>query len=320
MILHRLNRKTEVGKSFPAPSPLSNHLLNRSTNMDQLNCSTPEALRVGIDLGSTTTKIVALTPDSDTLFYSDYARHHAHLRNSIIHALSLLQERAGAAPLHVSLTGSGARPLAEELGLPLMQEVAADAAAVQVLCPEAQTVIELGGQDAKVIFFGKDSHSGVKEVADMRMNDTCAGGTGAFIDEMAKILHIPENEMNTAAENGKTVRDISGRCGVFARADVQPLLNQGISRETILKALRAEGIGCVPGYLPVYTFPCLQGDYIRKCIGSDINVNPDTPATERICYETGLWFLQNMMLSEPEAMEEIAAALRKISENLDELR
>lgn len=95
---------------------------------------------------------------------------------------------------------------------------------------------------------------------------------------------------------------------------------QGTSRETIIKALRAEGIGCVPGYLPVYTFPCLQGDYIRKCIGSDINVNPDTPATERICYETGLWFLQNMMLSEPEAMEEIAAALRKISENLDELR
>ena len=95
---------------------------------------------------------------------------------------------------------------------------------------------------------------------------------------------------------------------------------RGISREKFLAALRAEGIGCVPGYLPVYTFPCLQGDYSRKCIGSDINVNPDTPATDRICYETGFWFLQNMMLSEPEAMEEIAAALRKISENLDELR
>ena len=95
---------------------------------------------------------------------------------------------------------------------------------------------------------------------------------------------------------------------------------QGISRDTFLKALKAEGIGCVPGYLPVYTFPCLQGDYIRKCIGSDINVNPDTPAADRICYETGFWFLQNMMLSEPEAMDEIAAALRKISENLDELR
>lgn len=95
---------------------------------------------------------------------------------------------------------------------------------------------------------------------------------------------------------------------------------QGISRDTLLKALRAEGIGCVPGYLPVYTFPCLKGEYIRKCIGSDIGVNPDAPATERICNETGIWFLQNMMLSEPEAMEEIAAALRKIAENLDELR
>jgi len=95
---------------------------------------------------------------------------------------------------------------------------------------------------------------------------------------------------------------------------------QGISRETLLKALQAEGIDCIPGYLPVYTFPCLKGDYIRKCIGSDIDVNPQTPAADRICYETGFWFLQNMMLSEPEAMEEIAAALRKISENLDELR
>ncbi len=201
--------------------------------MDQTNRSKPEALRVGIDLGSTTTKIVALAPDSDTIFYSNYARHHAHLRDSIIHALCLLREHAGDFPLYIALTGSGARPLAEELGLPLAQEVAADAAAIQMLCPEAQTIIELGGQDAKVLFFAEDPGTGPKEVADMRMNGACAGGTGAFIDEMAKILHIPENEMNAAAEKGKTVRDISGRCGVFARADVQPLLNQGISRETL---------------------------------------------------------------------------------------
>lgn len=95
---------------------------------------------------------------------------------------------------------------------------------------------------------------------------------------------------------------------------------QGISRETFLKALNAEGIGCGPGYVPVYTFPCMQGDYIRKCIGSDINVKPDTPNVERISYETGCWIYQNMMLSDREAMEDIAAALRKISENLDELR
>jgi len=201
--------------------------------MEQINRAGTEALRVGIDLGSTTTKIVALAPDSDVLFYSDYARHHAHLRDSLIHALSLLREQAGEAPLQAALTGSGARPLAEELGLPLVQEVAADAAAIQVLCPAAQTIIELGGQDAKVIFFAEDSPTSSKEVADMRMNGACAGGTGAFIDEMAKILHIPENEMNEAAEKGKAVRDISGRCGVFARADVQPLLNQGISRETL---------------------------------------------------------------------------------------
>lgn len=95
---------------------------------------------------------------------------------------------------------------------------------------------------------------------------------------------------------------------------------QGISRETFIKALNAEGIGCGPGYVPVYTFPCMQGDYIRKCVGGDINVNPDTPNAERISYETGCWIYQNMMLSDREAIEDIGAAVRKISENLDELR
>ena len=93
-----------------------------------------------------------------------------------------------------------------------------------------------------------------------------------------------------------------------------------IPREKILSALRAEGIGCAPGYLPVYTFPCMQGDYIRKCLGSEIDVNPDAPNTEQLCYETGCWFLQNMMLSDKKTIMDIAAALRKISDNLDELR
>lgn len=93
-----------------------------------------------------------------------------------------------------------------------------------------------------------------------------------------------------------------------------------IPREKILSALRAEGIGCAPGYLPVYTFPCMQGDYIRKCLGSDIDVNPDAPNTEQLCNETGCWFLQNMMLSDKKTIMDIAAALRKISDNLDELR
>lgn len=101
---------------------------------------------------------------------------------------------------------------------------------------------------------------------------------------------------------------------------IDPEKLQGISREVIIKALNAEGIGCGPGYVPVYTFPCMQGDYIRKCIGGDINVKPDAPNVERISYETGCWIYQNMMLSDREAMEDIAAALRKISENLDELR
>lgn len=187
-------------------------------------------LLVGIDIGSTTTKIVAVIPDSEEIVYSDYQRHNA----AQVHSVSLALEKfAGQFPeskIRLCLTGSGAKILAEKLELPFMQEVVANSVALKKYYAHVGTAIELGGQDAKIIFFGKDSKSGQTNVSDMRMNGSCAGGTGAFIDEVATILRIPIEEFDKMAAQGSCVYDISGRCGVYAKTDIQPLLNQGASK------------------------------------------------------------------------------------------
>ena len=118
--------------------------------------------------------------------------------------------------------GSGSEDIARGIGAPFIQEVVAGATAVRALYPQANCTIELGGQDAKMIFFRHDE-SGVQELGDMRMNGSCAGGTGAFIDEVAEVLSIPVEQFNEYAEAGTRTYDISGRCGVYAKTDIQPL-------------------------------------------------------------------------------------------------
>lgn len=184
-------------------------------------------LLVGIDIGSTTTKIVAILPEDNTIVYSDYQRHNARQAQSVVDALDKLQQQFPSSDIRVCLTGSGAKPLAESLGVPFVQEVVANSIALKHHYNEVGTAIELGGQDAKIIFFHKDKQSGQLNVSDMRMNGSCAGGTGAFIDEVASILKMPIKDFNHLASQGTCVYDISGRCGVYAKTDIQPLLNQG---------------------------------------------------------------------------------------------
>ena len=183
----------------------------------------------GIDVGSTTTKIVILD-DHDQIIYSDYRRHHAAQEASVIRAFSAAQEAIGDAKLRVILTGSGAKPIADALEVDFVQEVVANSVALKKEFPQVRTAIELGGQDAKMIFFRADDRTGELTVSDMRMNGSCAGGTGAFIDEIAHVLKTPVEEFNALAAQGTTVYDISGRCGVYAKTDIQPLLNQGAAR------------------------------------------------------------------------------------------
>ena len=196
--------------------------------------SNEQNILVGIDVGSTTTKIVAVDAnDRHQLLFSDYARHHANQIASVIRSIKKFCGHIRDKKIRLCLTGSGAKPVASILKVPFVQEVAANAIALQDQFDQVGTAIELGGQDAKMIFF-KDSENGQSQsVSDMRMNGSCAGGTGAFIDEIASVLKVPVEQFNELAQKGTHLYDISGRCGVYAKTDIQPLLNQGAAKEDL---------------------------------------------------------------------------------------
>ena len=207
------------------------------TNEEQ---KTDYPLLVGVDVGSTTTKIAAVDQLTGQIVYSDYQRHGAAQFRSVARALKLLMLRFPKVRVRLALTGSGAKGVAEGLGACYIQEVVANSIALRRKYAHVRTAIELGGQDAKIIFFHKDENTGNLNVSDMRMNGSCAGGTGAFLDEIAALLKVPMEEFDDLARSGTCVYDISGRCGVYAKTDIQPLLNQGVSKQDLaLSALHA---------------------------------------------------------------------------------
>ena len=186
-------------------------------------------LRVGLDIGSTTIKCAVLD-EQEHLLYSTYERHYSH----ILEKAQELLRRIDGAYLHgrkalLSISGSAGMGLADSCGVPFVQEVFSTRVAVKKYQPATDCVIELGGEDAKILFL-----TGGTEV---RMNGSCAGGTGAFIDQMATLLKMSADEMNKAAEGAERTYTIASRCGVFAKSDVQPLINQGARAEDIAASI-----------------------------------------------------------------------------------
>ena len=194
------------------------------------------SLLAGIDIGSTTVKVALIDPATLTLLHSAYERHGARQRETAARLLADAVAYDPEATVLPVFCGSGSRDLALELDLPYIQEVVANAVAVRRFYPQTSVSIELGGQDAKVTFFHHDESTGSLVASDMRMNGSCAGGTGAFLDEVARVLEMPVESLNSAAAKGAQLYDISGRCGVFAKTDIQPLLNQGVGREDIARS------------------------------------------------------------------------------------
>lgn len=180
--------------------------------------------RLGLDIGSTTMKYVLLGEDG-VILTADYIRHGARIHEVCLEILEKLNTACPGQDIALTVSGSGGMGFAERLGLPFVQEVYAERLAVEKFYPETDAVIELGGEDAKILFL-----TGGFE---MRMNGTCAGGTGAFIDQMAALMEATPAALNDLAARHKTVLPIASRCGVFAKSDVQPLLNQGASREDV---------------------------------------------------------------------------------------
>ena len=185
-------------------------------------------LHVGLDVGSTTVKIVVMNEQLDTI-YTDYQRHFSDTKNTVCNVLENLAQKYPDYSFTIALTGSGAMSSAKFLDLPFIQEVVSCKRAVEKYIPQTDVVIELGGEDAKIIYFDKS--------IEQRMNGTCAGGTGAFIDQMASLLHTDPTGLNELAKNHKLIYPIASRCGVFAKTDVQPLLNEGAAKEDIAASI-----------------------------------------------------------------------------------
>ena len=190
-------------------------------------------LWVGVDVGSTTVKIAVVDPATEKLLHFTYERHNAMQAQKVYEVLSTAHGIFPDKNFRVAFCGSGGQPFAEATHAFFVQEVVANALAVRSTHPEARVAIELGGQDAKVVFFEKDKGTGKLIASDMRMNGVCAGGTGAFIDQVAGLLRIKTEQFESFAARGKKVYEISGRCGVFAKTDIQPLLNNGVAKEDV---------------------------------------------------------------------------------------
>lgn len=183
---------------------------------------------IGIDVGSTTVKATCIDADTNAVVFTSYERHGGRQSQAAARLVDAIARRFGPIDMRAAVCGSGAQPIARAMGVPYVQEVVALSIATQSLETRPRCAIELGGQDAKIVFFREEG--GELAVSDMRMNGSCAGGTGAFIDEMAAVLEVPADRFDELAATGTTVYDVSGRCGVYAKTDIQPLLNQGADR------------------------------------------------------------------------------------------
>ena len=186
-------------------------------------------LRIGLDIGSTTIKCVVLN-DRDEIVYSCYDRHYSLITQKTRELLTALDHDViHGQRVCLSISGSAGMGLALGSHIPFVQEVYATKVAADLLLPGTDVIIELGGEDAKILF--------LKGTLEVRMNGSCAGGTGAFIDQMATLLNISPAEMNEEARHAERTYTIASRCGVFAKTDVQPLLNQGAKRADVARSI-----------------------------------------------------------------------------------
>lgn len=238
--------------------------------------------RLGIDIGSTTVK-VAIIDDDNRILFADYERHFANIQETLALLLSRAVEVLGDMELYPMITGSGGLTLSSHLEVPFVQEVVSVASALQDYAPQTDVAIELGGEDAKIIYFT----GGI----DQRMNGICAGGTGSFIDQMAALLQTDASGLNEYAKNYKAIYPIAARCGVFAKSDIQPLINEGATREDLAASIfqavvnqTISGLACgkpIRGTVaflggPLHFLSELRAAFIRTLnLGPDRIVAPD---------------------------------------------
>lgn len=193
------------------------------------NMSKESLCKLGIDIGSTTVKIAVLD-ESGSLLFADYKRHYANIRETLQNLLEQTYDKLGNLAIAPMITGSGGLTLAKHLGIPFVQEVISVATALEHNAPQTDVAIELGGEDAKIIYFQGGN-------VEQRMNGICAGGTGSFIDQMASLIQTDASGLNEYAKNYQEIYPIAARCGVFAKTDIQPLINEGATKEDLAASI-----------------------------------------------------------------------------------
>ena len=234
------------------------------------------SLNVGIDIGSTTIKVVVLNQAKE-IIYKTYARHFSEISRALHENLAALRSIVGQQRFSFALTGSAGMGVAQRVGLPFVQEVVACASAVRSLIPQTDTAVELGGEDAKITYFGQAS--------EQRMNGICAGGTGSFIDHMAALLSTDAPGLNALAEKGKQIYTIASRCGVFAKTDIQALVNDGVAKAdialSIFQAVVNQTIGNlaqgrpITGHIAFLGGPLYFLSALRKRFIETLKLTPD---------------------------------------------
>lgn len=231
----------------------------------------------GIDVGSTTVKL-ALLDEKKQLIFGKYQRHYAHIQETLSALLKEARGKVGDCLIRPMITGSGALSLGKALKIEFVQEVEAVASSLKFTAPETDVAIELGGEDAKIIYFD----NGIEE----RMNGVCAGGTGSFIDQMASLLQTDAGGLNEAASHAEKIYPIAARCGVFAKSDIQPLINEGATREDLAASIfqavvnqTISGLACgkpIRGHVaflggPLHFLPELKNSFIKT-----LRLTPET--------------------------------------------
>ena len=235
-----------------------------------------KTLHVGLDVGSTTVKIIVMDKNQNTI-YKDYQRHYSDTKNTICNVIKDLTKKYPKNEFTIALTGSGAMSASKFLEVEFIQEVVSCKRAIEKYISETDVVIELGGEDAKIIYFDKS--------IEQRMNGTCAGGTGAFLDQMASLLHTDTTGLNELAKTYTTIYPIASRCGVFAKTDIQPLINEGAAKEDIAASIfqavvnqTISGLACgrpIRGNVAFLGGPLSYLSELRKRFIETLNLKPE---------------------------------------------
>ena len=282
---------------------------------------TEKLLYLGIDVGSTTVKAVVLD-DKENVLFSTYQRHMSEVRKKIISIIGEVIRQFPESKFRLSMTGSGALSLCTRLNVPFVQEVIASSLSIKKLIPDADVIIELGGEDAKLTFLTSGT--------DLRMNETCAGGTGAFIDQMASFLNMSVNELDELALQYKNIYPIASRCGVFAKTDIVPLINEGCAKSdiamSIMQAVVNQFIGGlargreISGKVVLLGGPLAFLKSLRKCFRDTLKLDETTavlPENAELFVAVGA-ALHALSCSEQEIdLKETAAALEQLGEEND---